>query len=224
MTNTLPHDKLLDLTRARIIESAGEVFAEAGFHKATVREICARARANVAAVNYYFGDKLGLYTEVLKTAACHGRAVADQAQVVDPPEQALRFFIHGMLRKMHDADRPSWYARVMSHELAQPTPALDVVVEQMIRPNSRILCAIVGGLLDRPADDEKTRLSAASVIAQVVHHVHAKPVISKLWPELKTTPQTIEKIANHITDFSLAALHSLRREHAHAKSPARRTK
>ena len=224
MAHSLTPDKLLDETRARIVESAGEVFADAGFEKATVREICARAQANVAAVNYHFGDKLGLYTEVLKAAACNGRAAVDEAQFLDQPEQALRVFIHGMLRKMHQADRPSWYARVMSHELVQPTAALDVVVEQMVRPNSRILCAIVGKLLDRPPDDEMTRMSASSVIAQVVHQVHAKPVISKLWPELKTTPQTIDKIANHITDFSLAALHTLRREQAHAKSPVRRSK
>lgn len=224
MNTALTHDKLLDETHFRIIDAAGEVFAEAGFEKATVREICARARANVAAVNYHFGDKLGLYTEVLKTAACSRRAVVDEAQVQANPERALRHFIQGMFHKMHEADRPSWYARVMMHELAQPTAALDVVVEQMVRPNSRILCAIVGKLLDRPADDEITRLSAASVIAQVVHHVHAKPVISKLWPEMSANPARMEKITSHITDFSLAALRTLRRTSAPAKHPARRSK
>jgi AcrR family transcriptional regulator len=217
-------DKLQDETRARIIESAGEVFAKTGFGKATVREICALAHANVAAVNYHFGDKLGLYTEVLKTAACAGRAVVDENQILADPERALRHFVHGMFRKMHEADRPAWYARVMMHELAQPTEALDVVVEQMVRPNSRILCAIVGKILDRPPEDQMTRLSAASVIAQVVHHLHAKPVISKLWPELKTTPESMGKIADHITDFSLAALHALRRTSGPAKHSARRLK
>lgn len=224
MSLALTQTKVVDETRTRIIQSAGEVFAQAGFEKATVREICARAHANIAAVNYHFRDKLGLYTEVLKTAACNGRAVLDEAQVLANPEQALRDFIHGMFRRMHEADRPSWYARVMMHELAQPTEALDVVVEQMVRPNSHILCAIVGKILDRAPDDEFTRLSAASVIAQVVHHVHAKPVILKLWPGLKSSPEAQEKIADHITKFSLAALHTLRRASAPGKHPARRSK
>src|ERR1700738_1302224 len=55
-----------DPTREKLIEVAEHVFADRGYQAATIREICVRARANVAAVNYHFGDKLGLYTEVLQ--------------------------------------------------------------------------------------------------------------------------------------------------------------
>ena len=58
--------KSADLTRDKLIEAAGSVFAERGYRAATIREICRRAGANVAAVNYTFGDKMGLYTEVLR--------------------------------------------------------------------------------------------------------------------------------------------------------------
>ena len=50
-------------TRARLLKAAEQLFAERGFRKVTVREICHAAKANVAAVNYHFGDKLGLYRE-----------------------------------------------------------------------------------------------------------------------------------------------------------------
>src|SRR5215475_15617031 len=53
-------------TRQRVLEAAGEVFAARGFRAATVREICQRAKANLAAVNYHFGDKERLYAAVLQ--------------------------------------------------------------------------------------------------------------------------------------------------------------
>ena len=44
------------MNRERLLEAAGEIFAEHGFRNTTVREICKRADINLAAVNYYFRD------------------------------------------------------------------------------------------------------------------------------------------------------------------------
>ena len=49
----------LDVKKEKLIEAAGQVFAEFGFQGATMREICLRAGANMATLNYYFGGKLG---------------------------------------------------------------------------------------------------------------------------------------------------------------------
>ena len=55
-----------DPTREKLLEAAGPVFANRGYQAAKIREICEGAGGNVAAINYHFGDKLGLYTEVLQ--------------------------------------------------------------------------------------------------------------------------------------------------------------
>ena len=68
MTQTASQNELTT-TRQRLLEAAGQVFAEQGFRAATVRDICQRAGANIAAVNYHFGDKEALYREVITDSA-----------------------------------------------------------------------------------------------------------------------------------------------------------
>jgi AcrR family transcriptional regulator len=212
-------------TRSKLMLAAGEVFAEVGYQAATTREICARAGANIAAVNYHFGDKLGLYTEMLKGAVLQGEnRFVDAALEAKTPEEALRNFILGMFRKMSEGDRPAWYVKVMTHELAQPTPGLNAVVDNLIRPNAEILCGIVGRIIDRPALHPQTRMCAHSIIGQVVHYMHARPVLNLLWPEWQMTPESLNEIAKHIADFSLAALKGIRRQTAAGNVAKRRSK
>ena len=54
-----------DDPRGRILSAAGQEFAEKGFEAATIRDICTLATVNVAAVNYYFGDKHRLYLSLI---------------------------------------------------------------------------------------------------------------------------------------------------------------
>ncbi len=200
-----------DETRQKLIAAAGEVFAETGFQSATVRDICARAGANIAAVNYHFGDKLGLYTEFLKCSAEENEGPILQSAFNAPdPEEALRRFLHGMFRLMCQGGAPSIYVRVMTHELAQPSPALPVVFEHVIKPKARVLYGIVGRIIGLPPDHSQTRMCVHSIIGQVVHYVHSRSVIELAWPGFSMTPKMVERIADHVTEFSLIALKGIR--------------
>jgi hypothetical protein len=114
-----------------------------------------------------------------------------------------------MVQRVYRADRPGWHFRLMVHELAQPTPAMAAVIDETMRPVYQRVCGLIGAMLRLPPDDDKTRLCAHSVIAQVVHYSHARHVNARLWPELELTPERIAQIARHIADFSLAYLREI---------------
>jgi AcrR family transcriptional regulator len=213
-----------DATEARILETAGHVFAETGFQAAKVRDICALAGVNLAAVNYHFGDKLGLYNEVLRYGACAaGTAAFDPALPGLTPESRLRAFVHGLLVNMYGEDRPAWPVRLMTHELAQPTSAFDGVVEQIMRPKYDAIRALVSDVIRRPADDRQTRLCAQSIMGQIITYAHGREVLKRLWPDLRFTPETLNDIADHIAAFSYAALKSIARRNAAAKPKQKQT-
>ena len=50
--------------RRRLLSAGLMIFAEKGYERARIREICDISHSNLAAVNYYFGDKAGYYREV----------------------------------------------------------------------------------------------------------------------------------------------------------------
>jgi AcrR family transcriptional regulator len=91
-----------DGTREKLLEAAAEVFAETGYYGATVRQICARAGANIALVNYHFGDKMGLYTEVLQKSVRtgHVNAIRSALDQNGPPEDILRAIVRARMSGM----------------------------------------------------------------------------------------------------------------------------
>src|ERR1044071_9101740 len=199
-------------TRERLIDAAGEMFAELGFHHTTVRQICQRAGANIAAVNYHFRDKTGLYTEVVRQSMRAAKLDAVRAAFDQnaPAEEILRAVIKTRLESLRGLDLGDWHFRIFAHELAKPTPAMNVVVNEAIRPLYLRMCKLIAVILKLPPDHQKTRLCAHSIIGQILFYAFAAPVISRLGPEVKMTRSQVDLIANHITEFSLAYLRNLK--------------
>ena len=195
-------------TRERLLEAAGAVFARRGFRAATVREISQQACANVAAVNYHFGDKEQLYSAVLKYALDSAiKKYPPDLGVPEnsPPEERLRAFVRSILLRILDEGRPAWHGRLMVREMARPTAALDQLIEEAIRPLHKRLASIIRELIGSDASDERVRLCTLSIIGQSVFYQYAQPVVSKLY-EQKFAPADIERLAEHITQFSLGAI------------------
>jgi TetR/AcrR family transcriptional regulator, regulator of cefoperazone and chloramphenicol sensitivity len=197
-----------DATRARLLDAAAQVFAEVGYGRATVREICTRAGVNVALVNYHFGDKLELYSEVLQRLISAARIEAVRAAFNEkgPPEEILRSAIKARLRGVASGDEEGLLVRITAHEIAQPTPAMTRFMNRVSKPLYKQFCEMIGALLDLPPDHKKTRLCTHSVMGQVSFYVLFAPILKRLWPELSMTPEQMDRIGDHIADFSLPYL------------------
>ncbi|MBN8247700.1 MAG: CerR family C-terminal domain-containing protein [Verrucomicrobia bacterium] len=204
-------------TRRALMDAAAEVFAEHGFRNATVREICQRAGANVAAVNYHFGDKASLYAAVLAELSrlAQDRFPSD-AGLDDnaTPRQRLTAFIRSFLQRVLSEDLSARHGRIMAREMVEPTEALDRMARDYIQPQADLLRDILRDLLPPGTDPALTRLCGLSIVGQILFYAHCRPVLQRLQPEGAFAVPELDRLAEHITRFSLAALDALGRHNA----------
>src|SRR3954449_3310487 len=155
-----------DTTRERITNAAGEIFAERGFDGTTVRDICQRAGANVAAVNYYFGDKQRLYIEAVVRAHQWRmeKARLPKWPAETPAETKLADFIKTFIRRVRIGPEITWHTRLMMREMAHPSDACPELVQSSIRPQFEILLKILRELLPSEISEENLRLKAFSIV------------------------------------------------------------
>jgi AcrR family transcriptional regulator len=199
-------------SRRRLLQAAAEVFTEVGYKDGSVRAICQRAKVNVAMVKYHFGDKRGLYGEVIRFVSDVDtrRNLQEQAKKeTKSPEEALRLAIHMVLHRLITQPSASnLHLRLILNELSRPSPAITDELQAAMQSLYDEFRSLVGSILNLPKNDLRTRLSTHSVLGQMAYYVHARAVLERVWPEMTMSTKQIETIADHIADFSMSALNT----------------
>lgn len=204
-----------DPTKQALLQAAASEFATSGFQLTRVRNIASRAGTNVAAVNYHFGSKEGLYFAVLHQLMSAN--IERFPLVADPGKNAsvedrFRHAVGNLLRRFASPDRPAFIAELMVRELANPTPALDRLLGELARPQFEKLKGIVAELLGPRAGERETVAATFSVAGQCVFYLLARPIIARFHPEAQPGgEEDIRQLAAHIGRFSLAGLAAMRR-------------
>ncbi|GAC1472626.1 MAG: DUF1956 domain-containing protein [Isosphaeraceae bacterium] len=196
-----------DATKDRLLEAAGLEFAEKGFEAGRVRSICERAEANLAAVNYHFGDKEQLYIQAVIEAHRCGTNVPPPAVLDEDatPAEQLRGFIHHFLQNVLALRGNTWHHSLMLRELLRPTSACEAVVRESIRPRFERLLGILRRICPL-AEGRELNALAFSVIGQCLHYKMARAVSERLIGTEAYEALDLEFLTDHITRFTLAAL------------------
>jgi AcrR family transcriptional regulator len=202
-------------TRQRLLEAAGEVFAEVGFRSATIQEICRRAGANIAAVHYHFSDKEQLYRAVVEYAdhcAMASYPIDARAGSDLPADRRLRALIESFLLRLLDEGRPAWHGKLMAREMVEPTEALDTIVQEKVRHTHEQFGVVVRELLGRRAPPETVRRCALSIIGQCVFYRQSQPILTRMFPAMRLGRAEVDSLAEHIARFSLAGIGAMTKE------------
>jgi len=195
-------------TRERLIEVGTRLFGAHGYAHTTIRDISREARANVAAVNYHFRDKLGLYRTVLESAFDVIHELTERSRKAGEgksAEEKIKAYIAIHCEAILATAGPSLIQQLIHHELQRPTAGIvDRLVDRTMKPRFEYLYSIIGELLGLPPEDDRVRL-AAITIHGIIIMFRPNPLVKRFGQRLKID-FTPEQITDHVMRFSLAAL------------------
>ena len=196
-------------TRRRLIVAASEEFALHGYANARVRNIVDLARVNLAAINYYFGGKEGLYRATLGFLTTRP---ATRVPSIDrrgrSPEQLLQRRIYRLLDRFVVDSQGSTLGRILAHEAMNPTQHLEDVIAESLRPEleriHEILTAIAG-----PGRDEEVRSAAIGVLGQCLLYQFAQPALARVYPCLPSGKDLCLLASKQIAHFTVAGIRTV---------------
>lgn len=204
-----------DGTRRELLDAAAKLFAEKGRDAVGVREICKEAGANIAAIAYHFGGKDELYFATLRyalektTGAVRdaARAAAESSPPLSP-EAILEHHIRSMCRMLVADDADPNPPRLLLRELSSPSPVLDFLVEEFMRPNFDLIREMLDRLAPPSVDRRDLFLHVFSIVGQCLHYRHTAPITLRLLKKKNYGKEFADVLARHV--FSMA-LHGIGR-------------
>jgi AcrR family transcriptional regulator len=166
-------------TRRRILDAAIDVFAAEGYEAAHTRLLAERSGVKLPAIQYYFGNKEGLFRAVIEYIAervdermapaadraraglAHGES--DRARLLALMHELLDSFAENVL----SSDCPESWRRIIARGEIENAVALEPLRDCIMRQTVAPCVSLIARLLGRPEADERIHLRAVAILGQI---------------------------------------------------------
>ncbi|MGO2507382.1 MAG: TetR/AcrR family transcriptional regulator [Vibrio hibernica] len=197
-----------ELTRQRILAIAGKLFATNGFSETPNKLIAEQADVDLASINYHFGNRNGLYQQVLMVAQqgiIHLDEVSVIAESTDNPKKKLFDIIHLIYSKVIDDNE--WRIQLLARELSSPTSNLIPSLDENVQPKLNVLKTVLRDISGLPENSPLLTLYMMNIIAPCLMLIIG--VNHQLSPLERLQHQGIDKLAEQAYTFVLAGIEAI---------------
>jgi TetR/AcrR family transcriptional regulator, regulator of cefoperazone and chloramphenicol sensitivity len=194
-------------TRAKLIEAAGQLFAENGYNGVTVRDIAKKADTHLSALNYHFRTKEALYREII-LEACKFDSISlqDQQKLLEhEPHEALLLFVEETLRDSSKNNNINWQATVINRECWEPSKVFEEVVEKYFSPETKFLSQIIGNTVNQPPSSFHVRFAVIVLMSLLETFRFYRHLIDAIAPGLSDYLEQKESLPKMITQLVIEA-------------------
>lgn len=200
-----------DITKSKILEAAGQLIAQNGFAQTTNKEIAKLAEVDLAAINYHFDGRDGLYSAVLAEAHTHYLNEQQLLALVDsplPPTQKLETFFATLVSKLVEKD--VWHSKVFIRELFSPTSHLQAFMQSDGARKFQAVRKIISQVSEL---DENHPALLPCVLSVVAPCMMLLIVGSNLpAPIQDISKMNAQQLVKHLMTFSLAGLEAIKQQ------------
>jgi len=176
--------------RQRILAAALKAFGAHGFKGATTRQIAEEAEVNLPALQYYFGDKEGLYRacarEIVSRYEQHMLSLVlsayHETRTAMTPAKArerLKEVMGALASLLVDHDEAEIWSAFVLREMADSGPAFAVLYEQLWAPGIELTATLVSRAMGEARVSQAARVEALLLISSLSAFSTARPVSLK---------------------------------------------
>lgn len=169
--------KKQNLSRKKIINSAIMLFASKGFESTTTREICKHAGVNLSLIPYYFGNKEGLYANIVESIIDFGLSYLQEE--IEAAKQLSSMNLNeklGLYRKtlekyldfIYSENVPKSFVILILKEQTVPHSKFSEIYSQKINLLYLALRKTLASILNKSENDKAIILEISSVIGQIL--------------------------------------------------------
>jgi len=166
-------------TRQRILDAALKAFGAASFKAVTTRQLAEASGVSLPTLQYYFGDKEGLYRAcaeaIVERYRRHTAAAAAQAREAlhaDAAPETARAHLKALIRALagfligsKEAQR---WAQFVGRELRDPGPAFEILYDKLWRPGLEVTARLIARVLGTSETDPAARIRALLLISSLL--------------------------------------------------------
>jgi TetR/AcrR family transcriptional regulator, regulator of cefoperazone and chloramphenicol sensitivity len=195
----------LSQSRQCLLHAALRCFAEHGFVKTTTRMIAEAAKANVAAIRYYFGDKAGIYRAAFVEPM--GQPQGDIGLFDDPKlslEQALQGLYSGFIEPLKQGELVQLCTKLHMREMVEPTGLWQQEIDHGIAPYHQALVKVLCRHLQISHEDDDVHRLAICIVAQAVFLYMGREVLQAVRPGLVDNPAALDVMRERLVQYAQA--------------------
>jgi TetR/AcrR family transcriptional regulator, regulator of cefoperazone and chloramphenicol sensitivity len=192
-------------SRQCLLHAALRCFAEHGFVKTTTRMIADAAKANVASIRYYFGDKAGIYRAAFIEPMGQPQ---DDIELFDSEaltlEQALQGLYSGFIEPLKKGEMVQLCTKLHMREMVEPTGLWQQEIDHGITPYHMALVKVLCRHLGITKEDDDVHRLALCIVAQAVFLYMGRDVLLAVRPRLMASPAALDVMGQRLTQYALA--------------------